>query len=264
MFEAASSGDSRPGQWTRQLCFVRDDAADVRRYLVATKSWTVGSQRLRGVVRDWLPQCAAATYSGRVKQICEDATIGIRRFRAEDAEALYSATRESVKDLCHWMVWCRPDYSLEDSRAFIIQSRAEWDKGRWYTFVIYGKKAGEILGSIGLSALDRVHGIANLGYWVRSGRRGEGIGAAAVRLVANFALGDLGLHRLELIIPVENLRSLGGAEKAGAEREGILKGRVLLNGKHHDAAIYSIVRGGAYGVPALPQDNFSVRDSCKV
>jgi RimJ/RimL family protein N-acetyltransferase len=46
-------------------------------------------------------------------------------------------------------------------------------------------EVGEFLGSIGLSAVDRVHGFGHLGYWVRSGRMREGIGAAAVRLVAD-------------------------------------------------------------------------------
>ena len=36
-------------------------------------------------------------YNGIVKRICEDATIGIRRFRLEDAEPLAAAVRESIE-----------------------------------------------------------------------------------------------------------------------------------------------------------------------
>lgn len=176
-----------------------------------------------------------------VKRIYEDEKIGIRRFGPEDAEPLFLAARETSDELCRWMVWGRADYSLEDSRAFIARSATEWEKGTWYTFVVYGKKEGEFLGSIGLSAVDRVHGYAQVGYWVRRARRGEGIGAAAVRLAASYAFGELGLHRLELIIPVGNHGSVAVAEKAGAVREGVLKARVRLNGKYHDAAIYSLV-----------------------
>ena len=191
-----------------------------------------------GFLRRW----AAPAHNQGVKRVCEDETIGIRQFKLEDTEPLYLAARESVEELCKWMVWCRSDYSLEDSRAFIVRSQAEWEKGSWYTFVIYDKHGGEFLGSIGLSAVDRVHGFAQLGYWVRKGRRGKGIGAAAVRLAAGYAFEELGIFRIELIIPVGNSASARVAENAGANLEGVLNGRVLLNGTRHNAAIYSLVR----------------------
>jgi RimJ/RimL family protein N-acetyltransferase len=192
---------------------------------------------MRVLLRRWI----AAGHNPSVNRICEDEKIGIRRFGPEDAEPLLMAARETADEICRWMVWGRADYSLEDSRAFIARSGTEWDKGTWYTFVVYGKKEGQFLGSIGLSSVDRVHGYAQVGYWVRRARRGEGIGAAAVRLAAGYAFGELGLHRLELIIPVGNQGSLAVAAKAGAVREGILKARVRLNGKYHDAAIYSLL-----------------------
>jgi hypothetical protein len=39
------------------------------------------------------------------------------------------------------------------------------------------------------------------------------------------------------------LNSLRVAEKAAARPEGILKGRVVLNQRRHDAALYALVRG---------------------
>jgi RimJ/RimL family protein N-acetyltransferase len=59
-------------------------------------------------------------------------------------------------------------------------------------------------------------------------------------MAARFAFEELCLNRLELIIPVGNDPSIRVAEKVGAEREGVLKGRVMLGGRPHDAVSYSI------------------------
>src|SRR5437588_791403 len=47
----------------------------------------------------------------------------------------------------------------------------------------------------------------------------------------------------ELVAAVDNVGSQRVAEKAGATREGILRNRLLINGRPHDAVLYSLVRG---------------------
>jgi RimJ/RimL family protein N-acetyltransferase len=139
------------------------------------------------------------------------------------------------------MVWCHPNYSCDDARAFIGKSVVDWDQGTRYSFAICSQESGELLGSVGLSGLHRTHRFANLGYWVRTSRTGKGVGAAAARLAARFAFEQLGLNRLELIIPVENQGSIRVAEKLGAHREGLLRRRLVLRGKPHDALSFSLV-----------------------
>jgi RimJ/RimL family protein N-acetyltransferase len=98
---------------------------------------------------------------------------------------------------------------------------------------------GRFLGGCGLQIRSGPDRRANLGYWVRPSATGQGVGPAAVRLIVGFGLGELGLTRLELVIDVENARSLRVAEKVGAVREGLLRKRLL--GK--DAVMYSFVAG---------------------
>jgi len=159
----------------------------------------------------------------------------------EDSVALHDAARESIGELCQWMVWCRPEYSLEDSRNFIATSGSSWDKGEQYSFAIVDDQSGAFLGSIGLNRVDRAHLVANLGYWVRHSRTREGIASAATRLINCFAFQELKFNRVEIIVPTANHASQGVAVKAGGRLEGILRKRLLLNGKFHDALIYSLV-----------------------
>jgi hypothetical protein len=39
-----------------------------------------------------------------------DGRIGIRRFLAEDVDALYEAASESRRELSAWMPWCHGNY----------------------------------------------------------------------------------------------------------------------------------------------------------
>ena len=170
-----------------------------------------------------------------------DGSVGIRPFCYEDVPALFAAARESIKELSAWMVWCHANYSLEDSAAFVANCAAEWERGDQYSFAIFDLSDGTFLGSVGLSAISRTHKFANLGYWVRSKRTQQGIASAATRLIARFALEELGLNRLELFVPVGNKASQRVAEKAGARWEGVLKKRLILGGDPHDAVLYSLI-----------------------
>ncbi|MDB6110958.1 MAG: rimL [Pedosphaera sp.] len=167
--------------------------------------------------------------------------VGIRRFRTDDIPLLFEAARESINELSAWMVWCHPGYSVADSASFISGCCAEWDRGGHFSFVIHDVRDGAFLGSVGLNQVNRIHSFANIGYWVRTSCTGQGVAAAATRLIAQFGLQELGLNRLELLVPTGNQPSQRVAEKTGAKLEGVLRKRLLLQGAPHDAALYSLV-----------------------
>jgi RimJ/RimL family protein N-acetyltransferase len=169
------------------------------------------------------------------------AGIAIRCLGVEDAAGLFAAVQESLRELCAWMVWCHPQYTLNESLAFARDCAASWSNGSAYTFAIIDSVTGEFLGSVGLNRIDCTHKFANLGYWVRTGRTGRGIATNAVALAARFGLRDLGLKRIEIVVPVGNELSQRVAEKLGAQREGLLRQRILLHGEPHDAVLYSLL-----------------------
>jgi ribosomal-protein-serine acetyltransferase len=170
-----------------------------------------------------------------------DGCVGIRRFSPEDVPRLFEATRESIGSLCQWMVWCHAGYTMEDCAAFVSASDEKWERGESHSFVIYDVRDGTFLGSAGLNQINHAHRVANLGYWVRSSQAGRGIGTAAVRLVARFGLQELHFNRLDILIPVGNRSSQRVAQKARAKQEGILRNRLVIQGKSHDAIVYSMV-----------------------
>ncbi len=169
-------------------------------------------------------------------------TIRIRRYRAEDIPLLFEAARESISEMfTQWMPWCHQGYTLEDSAAFVLSREEAWRTGKEYDFVILDFETGAFLGGVGVNQLNWAHGFANLGYWVRSRSMGRGVAAAAALLAARFGFEELRLHRVEIVIATENERSQRVAEKARAKREGVLRNRLLIADRHHDAVMYSLV-----------------------
>ncbi len=167
--------------------------------------------------------------------------ILIRPYRAEDAGSLYEAVRESMTELSVWMPWCHPNYSIEESTAWVMSREDAWQKEMDYGFVITDAMTGDYLGGTGLNKIDHLNRSANLGYWVRSSRAGRGVASGAARLVARFGFEELGLHRLEIVAAVGNIASQRAAEKAGAVREGVMRKCLLLHNQSHDAVLYSLV-----------------------
>ena len=161
---------------------------------------------------------------------------------------MHEAARETMEQLCAWMTWCRPDYSVTDAQDFILQCGPAWEKGEHYSFAIVDAQDNSFLGSVGLNNLNRLHKFGNLGYWVRRAARGRGVATAAARLGAEFGFRELGLNRVEILIPEINLASQRVAQKAGAKFEGLLRNRVMIAEKCQDAVLYSIVPNDLPGV----------------
>jgi ribosomal-protein-serine acetyltransferase len=170
-----------------------------------------------------------------------DGNISIRPFRADDVDAVFEAVRESINELSPWMQWCHPDYSRDETRAFITSRPDDWSTDQAYTFAIVDARTGAFLGSVGLNFINRLYKMANLGYWVRTGSTQRGVASAATRLIAIFGFREAGFQRLEIVAAVGNRSSQRTAEKAGATREGVLRKRLIVNHQPQDAVLYSLV-----------------------
>jgi ribosomal-protein-serine acetyltransferase len=173
--------------------------------------------------------------------------ISLRRYCAADIPLVHEAARESISEISPWMPWCHPNYSMEDSAAFVLSRDDAWANQVDYSLVITDSQSGTFLGSVGLNYFNRDHQFANLGYWVRSSRTGRGAATMATILTARFGLRELGLQRVEIVVAVDNKASQKVAEKAGARKEGVLRNRLLLHGQPHDAVMYSLIAADVFG-----------------
>ena len=176
-----------------------------------------------------------------MKTIWTEGAITIRPYRADDVSELYQSIRESLAEIGPWMEWAHPNYSLEESAAWVNAREEARANQTEYSFVITDTESGAFLGAVGLNQFHPTHPIANLGYWVRTSATGRGAASTAARLIARFGFEELHLERIEIVAAVGNHTSQRVAEKTGAQREGVLRKRLMLYGQPHDAVMFSLV-----------------------
>jgi ribosomal-protein-serine acetyltransferase len=167
--------------------------------------------------------------------------VTLRPYRPDDAGQMFTAVHESLAELALWMPWAHTEYSLKESRQWLKGKPGEWKEGTAYDFAILDSADGVYLGGGAINRIDYENLRANLGYWIRSGRTGRGLATAAALLLAGWGFKELGLKRIEIVVATDNKRSQRVAEKAGAKREGILRNRILLRNRPHDAVMFSLV-----------------------
>ena len=87
--------------------------------------------------------------------------------------------------------------------------------------------------------IDRDGREVELGYLVAPGARGRGIATDMLRQLTDWALGELGMLRVYLIINIENPASERVAERCGYVREGVMRSVHLKQGRRSDASLWS-------------------------
>lgn len=166
--------------------------------------------------------------------------VYIRPYRQEDADALLAAVRESMDEIQPWMPWCHSGYSIEDARSWIETTRTGRANGTLYDFAILAGE--ELSGGCGINHINMMDRVANLGYWLRTTRTGEGIATSAVTQLLRWALDSTDLNRIEIVVAVDNYRSQRVAERVGARRDAVLPMRTMVSGRPSDAIMYSVLR----------------------
>lgn len=79
-----------------------------------------------------------------------------------------------------------------------------------------------------------------IGLW-RQDRLSQGIGRAAIRLILTRAFGELGLHRVDLLVLASNPRAIRCYEACGFTLEGRLRQTLFRDGVWEDDLLYAIL-----------------------
>ena len=149
--------------------------------------------------------------------VLDDGVVALRPPAPGDVDAICAACQDP--EIARFTTVPSP-YERRHAIEWVDQSVARGADGASAPFVVVDASTDELLGTLGVTRLDRDDDIAEVGYLVKREARGRGVAPRAVGLVAAWVLRDLGLGRLELITDVRNHASQRVAEKAGFRREG--------------------------------------------
>jgi RimJ/RimL family protein N-acetyltransferase len=141
-------------------------------------------------------------------------------------------------------------FTEEAGRRFIERQWERAEQGTGYSFAIADADTDRPVGQAGLWLTDVSAGRASVGYWVVSSARGRRAAACGVRALTRWAHHDLRIPRLELHVEPWNTASIRTAEKAGFQREGLLRGWQEVGGERKDMYMYARLAGDP--VPPVP------------
>jgi ribosomal-protein-alanine N-acetyltransferase len=152
------------------------------------------------------------------------AGVGLRPWRDEpgDAAALAAAWHDP-EVAAHSSV---PRHaSPEAARRWIAGDADRRARGLALDLVVGPPGGDEVWGEVGLRGVDHDVGRAEAGWWLAPAARGRGVAAAALALLAGWALGPpLGLRQVWARIAPDNEASARVAAAAGFRRLGVAGG----------------------------------------
>ena len=169
--------------------------------------------------------------NNRPNGLIEHAPVTLRRFRADDRDALFQAVTESLDHLRPWMPWAA-DYRLASAEEYLAGSVKGWDEGTEYNYAILTEDvlagdtlagrvlAGRVLaGSIGLMTRCGPGGL-EIGYWVHRAYTGRGLATAATAALVEEAFGLPGVDWVEIVHDELNVASGQIPRKLGFTEAG--------------------------------------------
>jgi RimJ/RimL family protein N-acetyltransferase len=161
----------------------------------------------------------------RLRPVSESDLVHFQRWLADD-------------ELRRWLGSVEEQPSVAEEFDWYVSKRQDPDTILWSIEAADGALLGNV--ELRLSPLNRRADVG-IGIFDRQ-RWGEGYGTEAMRLVLDYAFGELELNRVELTADEENTRAIRSYEKCGFVREGLLREHRLIDGRPSDCVAMAVIR----------------------
>ena len=161
----------------------------------------------------------------------------VRHWRARDAESLVRQAN-NINIASQLRDRFPHPYTAKDARGFLLHSmRKDTD-----ATILAIDVGGLAVGAVGISrGTDVERYTAEIGYWLGEPYWGRGIVTEAVTLLTAHAFEQGNVLRLFALPFSSNARSARVLEKAGYEREGVLRASAVKYGQPRDQLLYARV-----------------------
>ncbi|MBA8876876.1 GNAT family N-acetyltransferase [Phyllobacterium myrsinacearum] len=167
----------------------------------------------------------------------------LRAPQVSDYRAWASLRAQSRDFLTPWEpLWSDDDLERSAFRHRIRHYDDEAAAGTAHPFFLFHNSDSRLLGGITLGNIRRGVGQNGMiGYWTGAPYAGQGYMGEALRLLITHAFTKVRLHRLEAACIPSNERSIRLLEKAGFQREGLLRSYLKINGMWQDHLLFSLI-----------------------
>ncbi|MEO8180706.1 MAG: GNAT family protein [Deltaproteobacteria bacterium] len=169
----------------------------------------------------------------------------LRSYQPGDGASVSEAVNSSYEHLKTSMPWAIPEQSVERSEQLCRQFRGKWLSAEDFVIGIWEREGSRLLGGCGYHLREgRLElGNAEIGMWIRADAAGRGLGTAALRALLGWGFTEWPWLRLSWRCSSANLASQRTAEKAGMQREGVLRSHAIdPGGQRRDTFCYAALR----------------------
>ena len=144
----------------------------------------------------------------------------LRSARAGDGYALREAISVSLQDFFPWLPFSAQLSDHETMERVSRLAGKSFLEGEFYVWRAWGPE-GLLVGSVDLHSFNHAVASCQIGYWLRSGRTGQGLAKEMVQAAIEVARNALKVQRIEARCDTRNERAWRLAERLGFTLEGI-------------------------------------------
>lgn len=166
--------------------------------------------------------------------------LRLRKAKLSDAEPIF---RQYAQDpeVTKYVSW-RAHANLEETREYVRMCLLAWDIGKAFHWVIERTEDKQVIGMV----IARAGGEKwELGYVLARAHWGQGYMTEALKALIAWALKQKEIFRIWAVCDIDNVASARVMEKAGMEREGVLRRWSVhpnLSPEPRDSFCYAIVK----------------------
>ena len=162
----------------------------------------------------------------------------LRRMDVKDIQGIYNfySDPQSLKYIARNLF---TDLEQAVEKLKIFHQLFDNKNGIWWAF--NKKEEGKFIGFGGFFEVDKEANKAELGYGFLPGNWGNGYGTEGVKILTEFGLKELQLHKIYAYVDPENKGSVKLLENFGYKREGLFKDHDYAQNKYFDTAVYTIM-----------------------
>ena len=159
-----------------------------------------------------------------------DGRVLLRAAEPRDLPAIEAGIHDP--DVIRWIG--PPEGSAQD---VLVQNEERWVQGSPTLSIC--EPDGTCVGKVWMSIREGDRSTGFVGYWLLPGARGRGFATAAVRLLSNWSIRDLGVTKVRLTTAPDNERSHRVAERSGFRRV-MPRDADAVDGEHGHDFVYEL------------------------
>jgi len=170
----------------------------------------------------------------------DTARLTLRRAIPEHAQAVFDAYATDA-EVTRYLCW-QPHKDVGETIEFLTAVSSDWDENKSFTWSIFHRAEEKLLGMIDLR-IDRHR--AECGYVLKKSGWGCGYMSEVLVEIRDIAFSLPGIERFQIFCDVENKASARVMEKAGFEKEGVLRKYIHhpnISEEARDCFCYSRIR----------------------